>query len=46
MAAHEQIWMKVNVPVDRGIAELVSVLNSIDGRSRDAAELPRRSWRA
>jgi hypothetical protein len=28
---HEQVWIKVNVPVDSGVADLVSVLNSVDG---------------
>src|ERR1700733_8971881 len=31
MAAHEQVWVKVNAPVDAGIAEVVSLLNKIDG---------------
>ena len=31
MAAHEQVWIKVNAPVDAGVAELVSILNSVDG---------------
>lgn len=31
MAAHEQVWVKVNAPVDAGVAEIVSVLNSVDG---------------
>lgn len=31
MSAHEQVWIKVNAPVDAGVAELVSVLNSVDG---------------
>lgn len=28
---HEQVWVKVNSQVDRGIASVVSVLNSVDG---------------
>jgi hypothetical protein len=31
MAAHNQIWVKVNAPVDAGVAELVAVLNSVEG---------------
>jgi len=31
MSAHEQIWVKVNAPVDAGVAEIVSVLNTVDG---------------
>jgi hypothetical protein len=31
MAAHPQTWIKVNAPVDEGVAEIVSVLNSVDG---------------
>ena len=31
MATHDQIWVKVNAPVDAGVAEIVSVLNSVDG---------------
>jgi hypothetical protein len=31
MATHEQVWVKVNVPVDAGVAEIVAVLNSVDG---------------
>lgn len=31
MATHTQTWVKVNAPVDTAIAELVSVLNSVDG---------------
>ncbi len=31
MATHEQVWIKVNAPVDSGVAELVSLLNSVDG---------------
>jgi hypothetical protein len=31
MATHEQVWVKVNAPVDAGVAEIVSVLNSVDG---------------
>ena len=26
MTAHEQVWVKVNAPVDKGIADLVSAL--------------------
>ena len=28
---HEQTWVKVNAQVDRGIARVVSLLNSLDG---------------
>jgi hypothetical protein len=28
---HEQVWVKVNVPVDRGIARVVSILNRLEG---------------
>ncbi|MBZ5510270.1 MAG: hypothetical protein LAN70_03790 [Acidobacteriia bacterium] len=31
MAAHEQVWIKVNAPVDAGVAEIVSLLNSVGG---------------
>jgi hypothetical protein len=31
MSAHNQTWIKVNAPVDTGVAELVSILNSVDG---------------
>lgn len=31
MAAHEQVWVKVNAPVDAGVAEIVSLLNSVKG---------------
>jgi hypothetical protein len=31
MAAHEQVWVKVNAPVDAGVAEIVAVLNTVDG---------------
>jgi tRNA(Phe) wybutosine-synthesizing methylase Tyw3 len=31
MAAHPQRWIKVNAPVDEGVAEIVSLLNSIEG---------------
>lgn len=31
MAAHAQTWIKVNAPVDERIAELVSVLNRVEG---------------
>ncbi len=31
MEAHSQTWVKVNAPVDAGVAELVAVLNSVDG---------------
>jgi len=31
MATHEQVWVKVNAPVDAGVAEIVSVLNTVDG---------------
>ena len=28
---HTQVWVKVNAPVDEGVAEIVSLLNSVDG---------------
>jgi hypothetical protein len=31
MATHEQVWVKVNAPVDAGVAEIVAVLNSVNG---------------
>jgi hypothetical protein len=31
MTMHAQTWVKVNVPVDSGVAELVALLNSVDG---------------
>jgi hypothetical protein len=31
MATHAQTWIKVNAPVDAGIAEIVALLNSVDG---------------
>jgi hypothetical protein len=31
MATHTQTWLKVNAPVDSGVAELVAVLNSVEG---------------
>jgi hypothetical protein len=31
MATHEQVWVKVNAPVDKGMARIVSALNSVDG---------------
>jgi len=31
MATHAQTWVKVNAPVDERIAELVSVLNQVEG---------------
>jgi hypothetical protein len=31
MGTHEQVWVKVNAPVDAGIAGIVSVLNSREG---------------
>jgi hypothetical protein len=31
MATHPQTWIKVNAPVDIGVAEIVSILNSVDG---------------
>lgn len=31
METHEQVWIKVNAPVDAGVAEIVSVLNGVDG---------------
>ena len=36
---HEQVWVKVNAPVDRGIARIVSILNRLDGlRTIDSCE--------
>jgi len=29
--SHEQVWVKVNAPVDQGVAEVVSLLNSVSG---------------
>ena len=29
--AHPQTWVKVNAPVDEGVAEIVAVLNTVDG---------------
>jgi len=29
--SHEQVWVKVNAPVDRGIARTVSILNRLNG---------------
>jgi len=31
MATHPQTWIKVNAPVDTGVAEIVSILNTVDG---------------
>jgi len=31
MATHTQTWVKVNAPIDERIAELVSVLNQVEG---------------
>jgi hypothetical protein len=31
MALHAQAWIKVNAPVDAGVAEIVSLLNCVDG---------------
>ncbi len=31
MAAHPQRWVKVNAPVDEGVAEIVAVPNTVDG---------------
>lgn len=31
MAAHDQVWVKVNAQVDSGMAEIVSLLNEIEG---------------
>jgi hypothetical protein len=31
MATHPQTWIKVNAPVDEGVAEIVSLLNNIEG---------------
>jgi hypothetical protein len=30
-AAHEQVWVKVNAPVDNGVADIVSLLSGVDG---------------
>jgi|SRR5208337_4624165 len=31
MATHTQTWIKVNAPLDEGVAEIVSILNTVDG---------------
>ena len=31
IATHPQTWIKVNAPVDEGVAEIVSMLNSVEG---------------
>lgn len=31
MAVHAQVWVKVNAPVDAGVAEIIAALNSVDG---------------
>jgi hypothetical protein len=31
MATHPQTWIKVNASVDQGVAEIVSMLNTVDG---------------
>ena len=31
MAAHPQVWVKVNAPVDAGVAEIVAALNAVEG---------------
>lgn len=31
MAAHPQVWVKVNAPVDAGVADIVQVLNTVEG---------------
>lgn len=31
MAAHPQRWIKVNAPIDEGVAEIVELLNQVDG---------------
>jgi len=31
MGMHSQTWVKVNAPVDSAIAEIVSILNSVEG---------------
>ncbi len=31
MAAHLQTWIKVNAPVDEGVADIVATLNTVDG---------------
>ena len=31
MAIHEQVWVKVNAEVDKGMARIVAALSSIDG---------------
>ena len=31
MATHPQTWIKVNAPVDAGVAEIVSILSTVDG---------------
>jgi hypothetical protein len=30
-SGHDQVWVKVNAPVDAGIAEVVSILNRFEG---------------
>jgi len=30
MEEHEQVWVKVNAPVDAGVAQIVSALSSVD----------------
>jgi hypothetical protein len=31
MATHDQTWVKVNAPVDSGVAHVVSILSEFDG---------------
>jgi hypothetical protein len=31
MATHPQTWLKVNAPVDEGVAQIVAALNSVEG---------------
>jgi hypothetical protein len=31
MAAHPQVWVKVNAPVDAGVADIVAMLNTVEG---------------
>jgi len=43
MATHRQTWVKVNAPLAEGVAEIVSVLNTM---MEAMQRLPRRSRRA
>ncbi len=37
MATHPQTWIKVNAPVDKGVAEIVTILNKVKASSRRTA---------